>query len=146
MISIGKKFTSMLIQVGWGRDGVDCGGRSDQIISWGGPIVTFRWDSANDVDFKSMSVREINGQAGPSLIPPGGQNFNMSSAQGGTLSSTSTQETGGNMNGQGQEQQNPSTSKSNDQVAIFEKNCTHNLAGTSGQKLTSLLQKKSRRW
>ena len=60
-------------------------GRADQIISWGGPIATFRWDSANDVDFKSMSVREINGQAGPSVIPPGGQNFNMSSGQGGTL-------------------------------------------------------------
>ena len=107
---------------GWGRDGVDCGGRADQIISWGGPIATFRWDSANDVDFKSMSVREINGQAGPSIIPPGGQNFNMSSPQGGTLPLPGSQETGGNMNGQGQEQQNPSTSKSNDQVAIFEKN------------------------
>ena len=103
---------------GWGRDGVDCGGRADQIISWGGPIATFRWDSANDVDFKSMSVREINGQAGPSVIPPGGQNFNMSSGQGGTLPSSGSQETGGNMNGQGQEP----TSKSNDQVAIFEKN------------------------
>ena len=107
---------------GWGRDGFDCGGRADQIISWGGPIATFRWDSANDVDFKSMSVREINGQAGPSVIPPGGQNFNMSSGQGGTLPPTSSQETGGNMPGQGQEEQNPSNSKSNDQIAIFEKN------------------------
>ena len=103
---------------GWGRDGIDCGGRADQIISWGGPIATFRWDSANDVDFKSMSVREINGQAGPSVIPPGGQIFNMSSGQGGTLPSSGSHETSGNMNGQGQEP----PSKSNDQVAIFEKN------------------------
>ena len=38
------------------------------MITWGGPIATFRWDSAKDVDFKFMSVREINGEEGPSLI------------------------------------------------------------------------------
>ena len=54
---------------GWGRDGIDCGGKPDQMITWGGPIATFRWDSAKDVDFKFMSVREINGEEGPSLIP-----------------------------------------------------------------------------
>ncbi|MDF2737836.1 MAG: type protein, partial [Nitrososphaeraceae archaeon] len=31
----------------------------DQLITWGGPIATFRWDKADDVDFKSFSVREI---------------------------------------------------------------------------------------
>jgi hypothetical protein len=44
---------------GWGNDGAGCGGSSDQIISWGGPIVTFRWDNANNVDMKWLSVREI---------------------------------------------------------------------------------------
>jgi hypothetical protein len=28
-------------------------------ITWGGPIATFRWDSAEDVDFRWLSVREI---------------------------------------------------------------------------------------
>jgi hypothetical protein len=28
-------------------------------ITWGGPIAVFRWDNANDVDFKWLSVREI---------------------------------------------------------------------------------------
>jgi hypothetical protein len=44
---------------GWGTEGGDCGGAPDQIISWGGPITTFRWDTATDVDFKNLSVREI---------------------------------------------------------------------------------------
>jgi hypothetical protein len=44
---------------GWGTQGTDCGGAPDQIISWGGPITTFRWDTATDVDFKNLSVREI---------------------------------------------------------------------------------------
>jgi hypothetical protein len=44
---------------GWGTEGVECGGAPDQIISWGGPITTFRWDTATDVDFKYLSVREI---------------------------------------------------------------------------------------
>jgi hypothetical protein len=44
---------------GWGREAQECGGKPDQIITWGGPITTFRWDTANDVDFKNLSVREI---------------------------------------------------------------------------------------
>ena len=44
---------------GWGTTGGDCGGAPDQIITWGGPITTFRWDTATDVDFKNLSVREI---------------------------------------------------------------------------------------
>jgi len=43
----------------WGTEGTACGGTPDQIISWGGPITTFRWDTATDVDFKNLSVREI---------------------------------------------------------------------------------------
>jgi concanavalin A-like lectin/glucanase superfamily protein len=44
---------------GWGTEDGQCGGAPDQIISWGGPITTFRWDTATDVDFKNLSVREI---------------------------------------------------------------------------------------
>ena len=44
---------------GWGNSGEECGGASDQIITWGGPIATFRWDGATDVDIKNFSVREI---------------------------------------------------------------------------------------
>jgi hypothetical protein len=44
---------------GWGDEGEECGGEPDQIITWGGPIATFRWDNARDVDFKNLSVREI---------------------------------------------------------------------------------------
>jgi hypothetical protein len=45
---------------GWGKEGCRCDASSpDQPVSWGGPIVTFRWDRANDVDFRDLSVREI---------------------------------------------------------------------------------------
>jgi hypothetical protein len=44
---------------GWGDEGEECGGEPDQILTWGGPIVTFRWDGASDVDIKNFSVREI---------------------------------------------------------------------------------------
>jgi hypothetical protein len=44
---------------GWGDEGGECGGASDQIITWGGPIATFRWDGATDVHIKWFSVREI---------------------------------------------------------------------------------------
>jgi hypothetical protein len=44
---------------GWGDKGKKCRGASDQIITWGGPVATFRWDNARDVDFKNLSVREI---------------------------------------------------------------------------------------
>jgi hypothetical protein len=44
---------------GWGNAGKECNGAPDQIITWGGPIATFRWDTATDVDFKNLSVREI---------------------------------------------------------------------------------------
>jgi hypothetical protein len=44
---------------GWGHEGSYCGGTPDQLITWGGPIATFRWDYTTDVDFKNFSVREI---------------------------------------------------------------------------------------
>ena len=44
---------------GWGDAGQECGGKPDQIITWGGPLAIFRWDEATDVDIKDFSVREI---------------------------------------------------------------------------------------
>jgi hypothetical protein len=44
---------------GFGDQGQVCGGKPDQIITWGGPIATFRWDKTTDVDIKDFSVREI---------------------------------------------------------------------------------------
>jgi hypothetical protein len=44
---------------GWGDSGRECGGDPDQILTWGGPVATFRWDGATDVDIKNFSVREI---------------------------------------------------------------------------------------
>jgi hypothetical protein len=43
-----------------GGDATHCGGAVDAMpITWGGPLATFRWDGASDVDFKWLSVREI---------------------------------------------------------------------------------------
>ena len=44
---------------GWGPAGISCGGKPNMIITWGGPIVIYRWDNAPDVDFRHLSVREI---------------------------------------------------------------------------------------
>jgi hypothetical protein len=54
-----KKVYEKVDSGGWGVDGGLCGGNPDQKITWGGPIVTFRWDTATNVDFKWLSVREI---------------------------------------------------------------------------------------
>ncbi|MET0402006.1 MAG: discoidin domain-containing protein [Cystobacter sp.] len=44
-----------------GGDTKRCGGAvMGMPLTWGGPIATFRWDSATDVDFKWLSVREIS--------------------------------------------------------------------------------------
>jgi hypothetical protein len=32
---------------------------TDQLITWGSPVATFRWDHTADVDFRNLSVREI---------------------------------------------------------------------------------------
>jgi hypothetical protein len=42
---------------GWGDSDEECGGEPDQIITWGGPIATFRWDGASDVDFSVMEIQ-----------------------------------------------------------------------------------------
>ncbi len=45
----------------WGGAASYCGGTLDAMpITWGGPIAIFRWDGASDVDFKWLSVREID--------------------------------------------------------------------------------------
>jgi hypothetical protein len=54
-----QKVYDFIDQGGWGNDGGECNGKPDQIISWGGPIASFRWDSTNSVDIKNLSVREI---------------------------------------------------------------------------------------
>jgi len=43
----------------WGGGQPDCGGTDHTIITWGGPIVIFRWDNINDMDVIDLSVREI---------------------------------------------------------------------------------------
>ena len=44
----------------WAGDHAHCGATNPMVaMTWGGPTATFRWDSATDVDFKWMSVREI---------------------------------------------------------------------------------------
>jgi hypothetical protein len=52
------KIGQYIDQGGWGKNGTKCGGKPDQIITWGSPMVTFRWDNIS-VDFKNLSVREI---------------------------------------------------------------------------------------
>ncbi|NMO15452.1 carbohydrate-binding protein, partial [Pyxidicoccus fallax] len=55
-----KKVYDMVDAGSWGGDAQHCGGAVGAMpITWGGPIATFRWDNANDVDFKWLSVREI---------------------------------------------------------------------------------------
>jgi hypothetical protein len=44
---------------GWGTYGTKCGGAPDQLITWGGPQASFRWDYATNVDIKNLSIREI---------------------------------------------------------------------------------------
>ena len=43
---------------GWGKDGKKCHGKEDQIITWGSPTATFRWDNVL-IDFRNLSIREI---------------------------------------------------------------------------------------
>ena len=43
----------------FGNEGTYCKGDPNQLISWGGPLATFRWDDGRDVDIKKMSVRQI---------------------------------------------------------------------------------------
>lgn len=44
---------------GWGKEGAMCGGKPDQVLAFGSPRMVFKWYSG-DVDFKKISLREIN--------------------------------------------------------------------------------------
>ena len=56
---------------GWGTGGLQCKGNTeDFLISWGGPIATFRFDNIADMDIKQLSIREINGDAIAVEAPP----------------------------------------------------------------------------
>jgi hypothetical protein len=54
-----QKVYDFIDQGGWGSEGGVCNGASDQIVTWGGPIASFRWDNGNSIDIKNLSVREI---------------------------------------------------------------------------------------
>jgi hypothetical protein len=54
-----KKIHEYMDKGGWGSTMNQCGGATDQLITWGSPVVTFRWDDTADVDFRNLSVREI---------------------------------------------------------------------------------------
>jgi hypothetical protein len=54
-----KKIHEYVDKGGWGSTMNRCGGAADQLITWGSPVVTFRWDDTADVDFRNLSVREI---------------------------------------------------------------------------------------
>ena len=55
-----KKVYDIMDSGRWAATPHHCGGAVGAMpITWGGPIATFRWDNANDVDFKWLSVREI---------------------------------------------------------------------------------------
>ena len=41
-----------------GDDGDECQGSPDHIISWTGPIVTFRWDNADNLETSSGLKQE----------------------------------------------------------------------------------------
>ena len=54
-----QKVYEFIDQGGWGSEGGECRGASDQILTWGGPVAAFRWDDGNSIDIKNLSVREI---------------------------------------------------------------------------------------
>jgi hypothetical protein len=54
-----KKVHEYIDRKGWGSTMNRCGGEPDQLITWGSPVATFRWDDTADVDFRNLSVREI---------------------------------------------------------------------------------------
>ncbi len=53
---------------GWGADGSECGGYRDQIITWGGPLVTFGFHWGSRIKWNRLSVREID--LGGSFLEP----------------------------------------------------------------------------
>jgi hypothetical protein len=57
--NIWKKVHEYVDRGGWGSTMDRCGGKPDQLITWGSPVATFRWDDTANVDFRNLSVREI---------------------------------------------------------------------------------------
>jgi hypothetical protein len=57
--NVWKKVHEYVDRGGWGSTMNRCGGAPDQLITWGSPVVTFRWDDTAKVDFRNLSVREI---------------------------------------------------------------------------------------
>jgi hypothetical protein len=57
---IWKKVYRYMDRGSWGSTMNRCGGAPDQLITWGSPVATFRWDKTASVDFKNLSVREID--------------------------------------------------------------------------------------
>lgn len=55
---------------GWGAAGGQYGAAADQLISWGGPACIFWWTSFTNVDFKWISVRELDPAGIPIEAPP----------------------------------------------------------------------------
>ncbi len=55
---------------GWGNQGGQYNGAPDQLISWGGPACIFWWTSFTNVDFKWLSVRELDPAGIPIDAPP----------------------------------------------------------------------------
>jgi hypothetical protein len=44
----------------WGDGGEKCNGKPDQIITWGGPIVSFYFSGIQEADIRDFSIREIS--------------------------------------------------------------------------------------
>jgi hypothetical protein len=57
--NVWKKVHEYVDRGRWGSTMNRCGGEPDQLITWGSPVATFRWDHTVDVDFRNLSVREI---------------------------------------------------------------------------------------
>jgi hypothetical protein len=54
-----KKVHEYIDRGNWGSTMNRCGGAPDQLITWGSPVATFRWDKTANVDFNNLSIREI---------------------------------------------------------------------------------------
>ena len=54
-----KKVYEYMDVGGWGSTMDKCGGAPDQLITWGSPVATFRWDKTDKVHFRNLSIREI---------------------------------------------------------------------------------------
>lgn len=68
------KVDERIDSTGWGSSIVSsCGGSTGDLkFLWGGPLVGFRFDSAKDIDFNKMSVREIDATTSPGYNPAAG--------------------------------------------------------------------------